>query len=63
MKYHQGREIIFLFYDPTIGDLIFNPPDTRSVGWNLFSEIETIKDIDSISTSLIQPSISNSEPF
>jgi type IV secretory pathway TraG/TraD family ATPase VirD4 len=51
------------FYDPNVGDLIFNPLDTRSVGWNLFSEIETTMDIDSISTSLIQPSISNSEPF
>lgn len=50
------------FYSPET-DIIFNPLDTRSVGWNLFNEVETAMDIDSISTSLIPPAVSSSDPF
>ncbi len=51
------------FYQPSEGDLIFNPLDARAVGWNLFSEIETVMDIDSIATSMISPNISTTDPF
>ena len=50
------------FYNPDT-DIIFNPLDTRCIGWNLFNEVETAMDIDSISVSLIPPAVSNSDPF
>jgi len=50
------------FYDPDI-DQIFNPLDQRTIGWNIFNEIQTPMDIESIATSLIPSSISLSEPF
>lgn len=37
-------------------DIIFNPLDTRSVNWCLFSEIEMMPDVDSIANSLIPES-------
>lgn len=46
------------FCDPK-RDLIFNPLDTRSVAWNVFNDIETLMDIESISNSLIPPTQSN----
>ncbi len=50
------------FFNPST-DVIFNPLDTRSVGWSLFNEIETAMDIDSVSVSLIPPAISSNDPF
>ncbi|MFZ6007208.1 MAG: type IV secretion system DNA-binding domain-containing protein [Nitrospirota bacterium] len=50
------------FFDPD-RDIIFNPLDTRCTGWNLFNEIETFMDIDSIATSLIPPAVANTDPF
>jgi type IV secretory pathway TraG/TraD family ATPase VirD4 len=50
------------FYDPEI-DLIFNPLDSRSLGWNIFNEVTTIMDVDAIASSLIPPSISQQDPF
>jgi len=50
------------FYNPSM-DQIFNPLDQRTVGWNIFNEIQTPMDIESIATSLIPSSISLSEPF
>jgi type IV secretory pathway TraG/TraD family ATPase VirD4 len=50
------------FYDPS-KDLIFNPLDSRSVGWNLFNEIETPMDIDAMAASLIPHSISQHDTF
>lgn len=50
------------FYDPG-RDVIFNPLDVRCAGWNIFNEIETLMDVDSISVSLIPPSVSNTDPF
>ncbi|MGO9145831.1 MAG: type IV secretion system DNA-binding domain-containing protein [Desulfomonilia bacterium] len=44
-------------------DIIFNPLDARSVGWNLFNEIETPMDIDAMATSLIPHSISQIDTF
>lgn len=43
------------FYNPDT-DVIFNPLDSRSVNWCLFSEITMMPDIDSIATSLIPES-------
>lgn len=40
------------FYDPST-DLIFNPLDRRSLGWNLFNELKTKMDIDANTASLI----------
>jgi len=42
------------FYDSN-NDIIFNPLDFRCLKWNIFNEIETYMDIDSVSTSLIPP--------
>jgi type IV secretory pathway TraG/TraD family ATPase VirD4 len=50
------------FYDEE-KDIIFNPLDARSVGWNLFNEIETPMDIDALATSLIPHSIAQADTF
>jgi type IV conjugative transfer system coupling protein TraD len=50
------------FYDNE-RDILFNPLDMRCYGWNLFNEIETYMDIDSIATSLIPHAVSNADPF
>ncbi len=50
------------FYDP-LKDIIFNPLDQRCVDWNVFNEIETSMDIDSVATSLIPPAIAHTDPF
>jgi type IV secretory pathway TraG/TraD family ATPase VirD4 len=50
------------FYEPD-KDIIFNPLDKRSVGWNLFNEIETPMDIDAMAASLIPHSISMHDTF
>ena len=50
------------FYDPK-KDLLFNPLDKRSLGWNIFNEIRSYPDIEALSASLIPPANSLSEPF
>lgn len=50
------------FYRPD-RDLIFNPLDTRTVGWTIFNEMTTFTDVDAIAASLIPPTISNQDPF
>ena len=60
--YDYKGDYVSRFYNPDT-DLIFNPLDLRSVGWNLFSEIKSRPDIDAISYSLIPPALSNSDPF
>ena len=70
LKNRNARTIIYdtkgdylsKFYDPE-HDLIFNPLDSRSLGWNLFNEVETIMDVDAIAASLIPPHIANNDPF
>lgn len=70
LKARDGKGIVYdfkgeylsKFYDPD-KDLIFNPLDGRSLGWNLFNELETYMDVDAIAASLIPPSISNTDPF
>ncbi len=39
------------------GDKILNPFDTRSVGWSIFNEIQSIHDYDRIARSVIPPAI------
>jgi type IV secretory pathway TraG/TraD family ATPase VirD4 len=41
------------FYDPERGDLILNPFDSRSVKWDLFSEIRQPYDFEQLARSLI----------
>lgn len=60
--YDTKGDYLSKFYDPKT-DIIFNPLDTRCIGWNLFNEIETAMDIESVSVSLIPPAVSNTDPF
>lgn len=41
------------WYDPAQGDLLFNVLDERCVGWNIFNELETLMDVDSIAATII----------
>jgi hypothetical protein len=41
------------FFDAERGDVILNPFDTRSVKWDLFSEIKTPYDVEQLARSLI----------
>lgn len=49
------------FYNPET-DILFNPLDKRSVGWNIYNDLKTFMDIDAASHSLIPPAYSG-EPF
>ncbi|GAB6909751.1 type IV secretion system DNA-binding domain-containing protein [Desulfosarcina cetonica] len=60
---HDSKgEYLTEFYDPH-RDLIFNPLDSRSLGWNLFNDLATYMDVDAQAASLIPPTISSSDPF
>jgi type IV secretory pathway TraG/TraD family ATPase VirD4 len=43
-------------------DLLFNPLDTRSLGWNVFYELNSYPDVDAVAASLIPPA-SGSDSF
>jgi type IV secretory pathway TraG/TraD family ATPase VirD4 len=59
---HKG-EYLTEFFDPN-RDLIFNPLDSRSLGWNVFNDLQTYMDVDAQAASLIPPSISTTnDPF
>jgi len=70
LKERQEKAIVYdfkgdyvsQFYDPEV-DLIFNPLDARSFGWQVMDELETRMDIDAVSSSLIPPSLQNSNPY
>ena len=49
------------FYRPG-KDLLFNPLDTRCVGWNLFNDIATQMDVDALAGSLI-PRAYHADPY
>jgi type IV secretory pathway TraG/TraD family ATPase VirD4 len=51
-------DMISSFYDPA-KHLIFNPCDTRHVGWNLFKELQSSIDVDAFCASLIPEAGSN----
>lgn len=59
---HKG-EYLTEFFDPE-SDLIFNPLDSRSLGWNVFNDLQTYMDVDAQAASLIPPAIAtNNDPF
>ena len=58
---HKG-EYLTEYYDPD-RDLIFNPLDSRSLGWNVFNDLSTYMDVDAQAASLIPQSIAANDPF
>ncbi|WP_353685429.1 type IV secretion system DNA-binding domain-containing protein [Thermodesulfovibrio sp. 3462-1] len=52
--YDFKGDYVSKFYDPST-DILFNPLDTRCLGWNIFNEISTHMDIDAVAHSLIPP--------
>lgn len=59
--YDNKGDYLSKFFNPET-DLIFNPLDNRSLGWNVFNEIRTIMDVDVIASSLI-PENHKENPF
>lgn len=51
--YDFKGDYIQRFYDPTQGDVLFNPLDARCGPWNVFNEIEAQTDIEAVAHSLI----------
>jgi len=49
--YDVKGEFVSKHYDPN-NDIIFYPYDKRSVGWNIFNEIESYPDFDTVAKSL-----------
>lgn len=60
--YDFKGDFVSKFYDPD-RDYIFNPLDSRSVGWNVFNDIQKKTDIDSIASSLIPDNLKTKDPF
>lgn len=60
--YDFKGEYLSKFYEPG-KDFIFNPLDKRSLGWNIFNELESFMDVDAVAASLIPPPIATIEPF
>lgn len=60
--YDSKGEYFSEFYRPEV-DFLFNPLDSRSLGWNLFNELDSYPDVDAVAASLIPPSISQTDPF
>jgi type IV secretory pathway TraG/TraD family ATPase VirD4 len=60
--YDYKGDYVAKFYNPA-ADLIFNPLDRRSVGWNVFNEVTTPMDIEAMGFSLIPPAAARSDPF
>jgi type IV secretory pathway TraG/TraD family ATPase VirD4 len=60
--YDNKGDYISEFYNPEF-DLLFNPLDDRSLGWNIFNELTSYPDIDAVAASLIPPSKANHDPF
>jgi len=59
--YDFKGDYVSRFYDPQ-RDIIFNPLDKRCKGWNLFDDIKTKLDINTIASSLI-PSVYTGDTF
>src|SRR5271165_5421764 len=51
------------FYEPTRGDVILNPFDTRAARWNLFGEMTTLYDADQLALSLIPDTEGTERPW
>lgn len=48
----QTGEMIDRYYDPSRGDVIFNPFDDRSTLWNFWSEVKESSRLNSMATSM-----------
>jgi hypothetical protein len=59
IQYDKKGEYFSEFYNPET-DLLFNPLDQRSLGWNLFNELVNYPDMDAVAASLIPPAVFNS---
>ncbi|OPY67105.1 MAG: Coupling protein TraD [Syntrophorhabdaceae bacterium PtaU1.Bin034] len=53
--YDFKGDYISRFFVPGKGDILFNPLDQRSTAWNVFAEIKTELDINTVAESLIPP--------
>jgi type IV secretory pathway TraG/TraD family ATPase VirD4 len=51
------------FYEPSRGDVILNPFDSRAARWNLFGEMTTLYDADQLSLSLIPDTDGTERPW
>ena len=51
------------FYEPSRGDILFNPLDERSVGWCLFNDCKSVLDIEAFAHALIPEAMPGSDPF
>ena len=51
------------FYDPTRGDVILNPFDSRAARWDLFAEMTTLYDADQLARSLIVDTEGTERPW
>jgi type IV secretory pathway TraG/TraD family ATPase VirD4 len=51
------------FYDPSRGDVILNPFDSRAARWNLFGEMTTLYDADQLALSLIPDTDGTERPW
>jgi len=60
--YDYKGDYVSRFYNPET-DLLFNPLDSRSVNWNIFSDMHTPMDISSMVASLIPDMQRSSQPF
>lgn len=60
--YDYKGDYVSRFYNPET-DLLFNPLDSRSVNWDIFSDMHTPMDIASMVASLIPDMQRSSQPF
>lgn len=60
--YDFKGDFVAKFFDSR-KDFLFNPLDSRCLGWSVFNEVHTYMDIDAVAHSLIPPSASSSDPF
>lgn len=60
--YDYKGDFVSRFYNPAT-DLLFNPLDSRSINWNIFSDMKTPMDISSMVASLIPDMQKTSQPF
>ena len=50
-------------YDAERGDILFNPLDSRSIGWCLFNDCKSVMDIEAFSYGLIPDAAPGTDPF
>ncbi|MGE4319334.1 MAG: type IV secretion system DNA-binding domain-containing protein [Deferribacterales bacterium] len=60
--YDFKGDYVSRFFDPE-RDLLFNPLDSRSINWDIFSDMKTPMDIISMTASLIPEQAHTSQPF